>query len=260
MNIVVLVKQTPDTAKLSSRLDGLKLSADGGARIVNPWDEYGIEEGLQLKSKFNGKVTALCVGKPEADEALKRAIAMGVDEAVLVSDPALAGIDSLGTAKILATAIKKIGQVDVVFAGRSSIDGNNSATAVQVAALLDMALISYVAKIETIDPTAGTIRAVRSVEAGREMVSSKLPAVITVVKEINEPRYPSFINIRKAAKQKFPVWGLADLSVDASDIIPQVEWSLELSQARTAEVEIIEGAPAEVAKILADKLIVEKVI
>lgn len=260
MNIVVLVKQTPDTAKLSNRMDGLQLTAEDGPRIVNPWDEYAIEESLQLADKHKGTVTALCLGKPDADDALKRALAMGVKETALISDPALAGVDSLGTARTLAAAIKKIGQVDLVLAGRSSIDGNNAATPAQVAALLDMTLISYVAKIEQLDPAAKTIKAVRTIEAGRETVSSQLPAVMTMVKEINEPRYPSFMNIRKAAKKKIPVWGLADLGLSAADVGPQVSWQMALPPARTAEAEIISGSPAEAASVLVDRLMGEKVI
>lgn len=258
MNIVVLVKQTPDTAKLSSRMDGLQLSAEGGPRIVNPWDEYAIEEGLQLKKRYGGKVTALCVGPADATEALKRAIAMGADEAVLVSDEGVTNGDSLGTARLLAAAVQKIGEVDVVVAGRSSIDSNNAAAAVQVAALLDLAVVSYVAKIEEIDEGAKTIKAIRAIEAGREMVSSRLPAVVTVVKEINEPRYPSFMNIRKAAKKDVPTWSLADLGIETPTA--QVAWAVDVPAARVAEVDIIEGTPEEAAKTLADKLMAEKVI
>jgi len=260
MNIVVLVKQTPDTAKLSARLDGLQLSADGGARIVNPWDEYAIEEGLLLQSKYQGKVTALCVGKAEADEALKRAVAMGVNEAILVSDAVLSNGDSLATARALAAAIRKIGAVDLIIAGRSSIDGNNAATAVQVAALLNFNLLTYVTKIEGIDLATKTMRAIRAIEAGRETVSSHLPAVISVVKEINSPRYPNFMNIKKAAKAVIPVWSLKDLGLSAAEVTPQVTWSLTLPPGRTAQVELISGSPAEAAKILVDKLMAEKVI
>ncbi|MDM8528970.1 electron transfer flavoprotein subunit beta/FixA family protein [Anaerolineales bacterium HSG24] len=259
MKIVVLVKQTPDTAKLSKRMDGLQLSADGGPRIVNPWDEYAIEAGLVLAEKNKGsKVTALCLGKPEATEALKRAIAMGANDAVLISDSVLAQADSLVTAKVLAAAIKKIGEVDLVLAGRSSIDGNNAATAVQIAALLDMSMLSYVASIEAVEE--GSITAVRAVEAGRETVSDNLPAVISVVREINEPRYPSFMKIRKATKAKIPIWGVADLGLSDGDVVPQVLWEMALPPSRNAKIDLINGTPVEAAKLLADKLMSEKVI
>ncbi|GAB4433490.1 MAG: electron transfer flavoprotein subunit beta/FixA family protein [Anaerolineae bacterium] len=264
MNIITLIKQVPDTAQLSSTVDGLRLMSEGGARIVNPWDEYTLETGIQLKETHGGKVTALCLGKPEAVEALKRGLAMGADEAILISDPALEGSDSLATARALVAAIKKIGQFDLVIAGRSAIDGNTAATAVQVAALLEVPQLSYVAAIKAIDAAAKTITVVRLMENGRETVSSKLPAVITVVKEINEPRYPSFMGIRKAAKATIPTWGLADLGLSVAQVGAagsQVSWpQVSLPPAREGGAEIISGSPTEAAKTLADKLAAEKVI
>ncbi len=264
MNIITLIKQVPDTAQLSSSLDGLKLMSAGGARIVNPWDEYTLEAGIQLKETQGGTVTALCLGKPEAVEALKRGLAMGADEAILVSDPALEGSDSLATARALVAAIKKIGQFDLIIAGRSAIDGNTAATAVQVAALLGIPQLSYVAALKAIDPAAKTIQVVRLMENGRETLSSKLPALISVVKEINEPRYPSFMGIRKAAKATIPTWGLADLGLSAAEVGAagsQVSWpQVSLPPTREGGAEIITGSPVEAAKTLADKLAAEKVI
>jgi electron transfer flavoprotein beta subunit len=264
MNIIALIKQVPDTAQLSSSVDGLKLMAEGSPRIVNPWDEYNLETAIQLKEEHGGKVTALCMGRPEAVEALKTALAMGADEAVLISDPALEDSDCLVTARVLTAAINKIGEYDLIIGGRSAIDGNTFATAVQVAALLDAPQISYVAKLKAVDPEAKTISAVRLLEGGRETVTSTLPAVITVVKEINEPRYPSFIGIRRAAKASIPTWEIADLGFEADQVGPsgsQVRWpEVNLPPTREAEVQIIEGSPAEAAKILADKLVQEKAI
>jgi electron transfer flavoprotein beta subunit len=264
MNIIVLVKQVPDTAQLSGSVDGLKLLEPDSPRIINPWDEYALETALQLKEAHGGQVTALCMGRPEAVEALKSGLAMGADEAILISDPALENSDSLATARVLAAAITKIGTFDLVIAGRSGIDGDTWATAVQVAALLDLPQLSYVAELKAVSPSARTITAVRLVEGGRETVSSKLPAAISVVKEINEPRYPSFIGVRKAAKATIPTWGLADLGLEADQVGAagsQVQWpELNAPPARQASVEIIEGSPAEAAKTLADKLAAEKII
>ena len=263
MNIIALIKQVPDTAQLSSTADGLKLMAAGGPRIVNPWDEYVLETAIQLKEAHGGKVTVVCMGKPEATEALKTGLAMGADEAILISDPALEDSDSLVTARVLTAAINEISDYDIIVAGRSAIDGNTAATAVQIAALLDIPQISYVAEIKAVDPSAKTIRAVRLLENARETVSSKLPALITVVKEINEPRYPSFIGIRKAARATIPVWGILPLGFEASQVGQagsQVKWEANLPPAREAKVEIIEGPPAEAARILADRLLAEKII
>jgi electron transfer flavoprotein beta subunit len=264
MNIIVLVKQVPDTAQLSGTVNGLQLLAEDGPRIVNPWDEYAIEEGLKLCEAHGGSVTLLCLGGPGATEALKRGLAMGADEAVLLSDSALANGDTLATARALAAAIQKIGEFDLVLAGRSSIDGSSYATAVQVAALLDLPALSYTAAIKTLDPTQKTITVERLVEAGRETVSSRLPAVVSVVKEINEPRYPSFMQIRKAAKKDIPIWNSAELGLDAAQVGPagsQVTWpQVDLAPVRDAQVEIIKGSAAEAARTLVDRLVNEKII
>ena len=263
MNIIALIKQVPDTAQLSKTVDGLKLMGEGSPRIVNPWDEYTLETGIQLKEAHGGKVTVVCLGKPEATEALKTGLAMGADEAILISDPTMEQSDTLATARILAAAIKKLGDFDIIIGGRSAIDGNSAATAVQLAALLDIPQISYVAKL-AVDPVAKTLKATRLLEGGRERVTGKLPAVITVVKEINEPRYPSFIGIRKAAKATIPTWGIADLGLEAGQVGQagsQAHWpEVTLPPVREANVEIIEGTPAEAAKTLADRLMAEKVI
>ena len=263
MNSVVLIKQVPDTAQLSANTNGLQLM-ESGPRIVNPWDEYALEEALKLRETHGGSVTVLCLGQPDAAEALKRGLAMGADEAVLISDPQLIGGDSLATARALAAAIQKIGEFDLVIAGRSSIDSGNFATAVQVAAILNVSQLSYVAAIKAIDPAAKTITVERLVESGRETVSSKLPVVMSVVKEINEPRYPSFMQIRKAAKKDIPTWGIADLGLDAELVGAagsQARWTqLDLPPVRQTQVEMLTGSADEVANALIDRLLAEKII
>ncbi|MCW1966658.1 MAG: electron transfer flavoprotein subunit beta/FixA family protein [Anaerolineae bacterium] len=261
MNIIALIKQTPDTAKLSRTLNGLQLMADGQPRIVNPWDEYTLETALRLKEKHGGKkVTAVCLGKPEAIEALRTAIAMGVDEAILINDAALAAADSLGTARALVAAIKKIGAYDIIVGGRSAIDGNMGATAVQVATLLGVPMLSYVAALSAVNGAGKSISVVRAMEYGRETVSSSLPCVMTVVKEIAEPRYPNFMGIRKASKAVIPTWKLADLGLSAADVAAKATWSVELPPVRDTNAEMIQGTPAEQAKALVDKLIAGKII
>ena len=263
MRIIALIKQVPDTAQLSPKVDGLQLMQDGQPRIVNPWDEYTLETAIQLKEAHGGKVTVLCVGKPEAAEVLKTGLAMGADEAILISDPALEGSDSLATARVLVAAIRKVGAFDIVVGGRASIDDNYAATAVQVAALLDVPPISYAAEL-TVDPATGSLRAVRLLEGGRETVSSKLPAVVTVVKEINEPRYPTFIGIRKAAGADIPIWTIADLGLEADQVgaagSQMIRSDLTLPPVRDASLELIEGEPAVAARSLVDRLLAEQVV
>ncbi len=128
MNVIALVKQVPDTAQLSGTVDGLRLMEDGGPRIVNPWDDYALETAVRLKESHGGKVTVLTVGRPEAEQALKTGLGIGADDAVLVSDPVLEGSDCLATARVLAAAIQRIGDYDIIVAGRSAIDGNTPRT------------------------------------------------------------------------------------------------------------------------------------
>ncbi len=264
MKAIVLMKQTPDTAQLSASMDGLKLMAEGGPRIVNPWDEYAIETGLTLAEEHGGEAVLLTMGKPESTEAIKTGLAMGCKGATLLTDDAFEDSDSLATARILTAAINQMGDYDIILAGKSAIDGDTAQTAVQVAALLDIPYLGYVAKIEAVDFDAKTITVVRAIDSGRETVTSSLPAVVSVLKEIGEPRYPSFMGIRKAAKAKIPEMGLADLGLSADEVGAagsQVQWpEVTLPPAQETHLELIEGEPEEAAKILVQKLLAEKVI
>ena len=264
MNIVVCTKQVPDSAATLKVNEQSNVSWGEAALVINPWDEYAIEEAIRLKENFGGKVTVLSVGPEQAKEALKQAVAMGCDEAQLISDAAFEGSDALATTHILAQAIKKLGDVDVVIFGKQAIDGDTGLVPAGVARRLSWPLLSYVAKIDDLDPGSKSIKVTRLLEQGRQSVGSKLPAVISVVKEINEPRYPSLMGIRKAAKATIPTWGLADLGLSADQVGPagsNVSWpQVSLPPTREGGAEIISGSPAEAAKILADRLAAEKVI
>jgi electron transfer flavoprotein beta subunit len=190
---------------------------------------------------------------------------MGADQAVLVSDPVCEEGDTLATARALAAAIAKLGDWDIVIAGRSALDGDTAQTAIQVAALLGVPQLTYVARIRQVDFAAKTIMVERLLEGGREVLASKLPCVVAVVKEINEPRYPSFIGIRKAAKATIPTWSAADLGLDPAVLGAAgsgVRWpEVSLPAAREGECEFISGdSPEAIAAALADKLMAEKII
>lgn len=260
MNIIVLLKQVPDLTQLAGPADGPRMLEADAPKVVNPWDEYALETAIQLKEAHGGQVTCLTVGPPQAVEALRTALAMGLDQAVLISDPALTRIDSLATARLLATGIGKLGHYDLIVGGRASIDAAASATAVQVAALLDLPVISYVAELKSVDPVAASVTAIRLLENGRQRVSSRLPALITVVKEINEPRYPSFMGLRQAKKAVIPTWTLADLGLEAGQLKAQVSWQISAAPSREARLEMLQGPPAEAAATLADRLIDDQVI
>ncbi|UCD42687.1 MAG: electron transfer flavoprotein subunit beta/FixA family protein [Chloroflexota bacterium] len=259
MKIVVCVKQVPDTAAKVVVEDGQVTWGDAPL-VINPWDEYAVETALLQEEAHGGEVTAISVGGEDAKEALKHALAMGCSNAILVSDPSLKNADSLVTSQVLAAAIQKLGDVDVVFFGKQAIDGDVGVTAAQTARILGWPSLTLVSAISELDPGTRTISVERSVEEGRQVVSGELPAVVSVVKDIGEPRYPSFMGIRKASRAEIPLWNLAELEVEVSG--PVVEWP-ELSNPPKQEVvtEIISGASSqEIAETLAEKIIEEKVL
>ncbi len=263
MHIVVCVKQTPDSAAKIAVQDGHVTWGDASL-VVNPWDEYAIEEAIRLKEKHGGKSTAISMGPENAKEALKTCIAMGCDEAILISDPVLKGSDALGTSYVLAKAVEKMGDVDIVLFGRQAIDGDTALVPAGVARRLGWAPLTYTIKIAELDAGAKTIKAERLLEQGKQIVTAKLPAVVGTVKDINEPRYPSFMGIRKAAKATIAMWTAADLGCDPTKIGAAgaaMRWPrVYAPPAREGSVEIIDGTPEEIAVKLADKLIADKVI
>ncbi len=264
MNVIACVKQTPDSAA-KLQVESKHVTWGDAPLIVNPWDEYAVEESLLLREKFGGKAVAISMGPESAVEALKTCLAVGCDETYLVSDPALKGSDVSSTAYTLAKAIGKLGDVDLALFGRQAIDGDTGLTSAQVARNLGWTLLTYVIKIVEIDPAAKTIKVERMMEEGRQVCTAKLPAVVSVVKGINEPRYPSFMGIRKAAKTTIPVWKAADLNLEPSKVgvaAAAVTWvDIYPMPAKETKVEMIQGAsPAEIAANLVDKIMAEKVI
>lgn len=259
MHVVVVTKNTPDTEA------AITVDANGGANwgdkmVVNPWDEYSITEAVLLKSAHNVETTILTVGAEQHAEALKHGLAVGIDQAVRIWDPALEGDDSLVYARAVAAAINKLGDVSLVIFGKEFADSASDAHIYQVARLLGWSMLGFVARIEAVDFAGGTIRVQRLTEQGTQTLSGRLPAVISVVKGINEPKYPTFIGIRKAAKAEIPVWSAADLGVSLGGGKVKVERYQELPR-REGQVEMIEGATAQdKAKALVGKLIEEKVL
>ena len=263
MHVVVCVKQTPDSAAKMAVENG-KVSWGDAGLVVNPWDEYAVEEAIRLKEKHGGKATAISLGPDSAKEALKTCLAMGCDEAILISDPAFKGSDALVTSHVLAKAIQKMGDVEIAVFGKQAIDGDTGLVPVGVARRLGWPALSYTSKIDELDPVAKTIKVERLLEQGRQIVTSRLPVVIGTVKDLNEPRYPSFMGIRKAAKANIPTWTAADLGFDPGHIgagASAMRWpSVYPLPAREGTVEILEGTAEEVAAKLADKLMADKVI
>jgi electron transfer flavoprotein beta subunit len=270
LHIIVCAKQTPSTTAVLAVENGTVTWSDPGGSpdIANPWDEYAIEEAIRLKEKHGGTVTAISMGPEEAKEALKTAIAMGCDEAVLIADDAMTGSDTLATSYVLAKAIEKLGDADLVIFGRQAIDGDTGQTSMQVARRLGWAPLSFVAAVDEVDPDGRTITVTRALEAGRHKVRSPLPAALSVLKEINEPRYPSFKGIRRATKymdRELPIWTAADLGVDTAKVGEsgsRVRWpEVYAPPPRDVQVTMIEAdTPQEAAAKLVDKLFEEKVL
>ena len=212
MNIIVCIKQVPDTTDIRIDPETNTLIRSGVASIINPFDVYAIEEGIRLKEKFGGKVTIVTMGPPQAEAALREAISLGADEGILVSDRAFAGSDTWATSYTLSRAIHKIGDYDLIITGKQAIDGDTAQVGPGISAHLDIPQITYVKKIEEIKDK--NIRAERMTEEGFEIIETPLPALITVVKEINEPRLPSLKGKMRAKKAEIKKWGAKDLDVD----------------------------------------------
>ena len=215
MKIIACIKQVPDS-EAKVRAEGGKVSWGDAPLVINPFDEYAVEGALQQKEATNGTVTALCVGPESAKEALKHALAMGADNAILVSDPALNNLDTVGAARILAAAIQKVGGVDMVVFGRQTLDSGSGLTPAQTARVLGWPMLGLAGQIKVED---GSVTVERVIEEGRQIVKAKSPVVISVVQSIGEPRYPSFMGIRKASKAEIPVWSFSDLGVSAPESV-----------------------------------------
>jgi electron transfer flavoprotein beta subunit len=237
-----------------------KVSWGDAPLVINPWDEYAVEAALQLSETHGGDVVAVSMGDENAKEALKHALAMGCSEAILVNDPALAGVDSQAAARILAAAVQKVGDVDAVAFGKQAIDSDTGLMAAMVARVLGWPALTLLSVISDLDAGSGTIKAERAMEEGRQVVESKLPIVFSIVKNYGEPRYPSFMGIRKASKAEIPEWTAADLGIDPPTSV--VSWpEMMAPPVKDITSEIIEGdSPEDIAARLADKIMEEKVL
>lgn len=258
MHIVVCMKQVPRDNSVKINPD-LSIDASGIEQIMNLFDEYAVEEALQWNEKLGGKVTVLSIGPEEWRDQIRRALAMGATDSLLLNDPQFAGLDTIGAAKVAAAAIKKLGDVNLVVCGRNSTDDESGAFGPALARLLGWSQLTYVGKVA--DLTEQKITAERHLEEVVETVESSLPAVITVVKGINEPRYPSLLRIRKVAKAEVPTWSAADIGVDAAALRPGVSVSARVPPPARPRGEVIDGgSAAEKVRKLVDKLVEAQVI
>jgi electron transfer flavoprotein beta subunit len=255
MNVIVCLKQVPGTTEVKINPETNTLIRQGIENIINPFDRYALEEGVRLKEKHGGKVTAISMGPPQAADMLKEAISQGADEAVLLSDRAFAGADTWATAFALAGAIKKLGQFDLVICGRQSTDGDTAQVGPELAEMLGIPFLSYVGQIEEI--TAGQIRIKRMIDEGHEVVQSPLPAVMTVSKEINVPRLPSLRGVLKSKSAKIPVWTIKEIETDPNKVGlagSSTKVIKIFTPKREKKAEVIKGEPQDQVDYLINKL------
>lgn len=211
MRIIVPIKQVPETNAVRMDEKTGTMIREGVEAIINPLDLYAIELALRLREQRGGEVVAISMGPPKAMTALKEAIAMGCDSAVLVSDKKFAGADTWATSYVLAAAIRRIGQADLILCGERATDGDTGQVGPGIAAFLDLPVASYVGKLDKIDDAGVTVH--RLVEEGYEVLDVRLPCVLTVVKEVGDPRLPTLRGKQRAKQAAIPAWSAAELDV-----------------------------------------------
>jgi electron transfer flavoprotein beta subunit len=218
VNIIVTIKQVPETSKVKMDPVTGTMIRDGVESIINPLDLYAIETANQLREAHGGKVTVLSMGPANAEKALREAIAMGCDDAVLVTDRAFAGADTWSTSYVLARSIQKLGDFDLVLCGERATDGDTGQVGPNIAAALDLPIATYVSGIESIDPEKREIIVWRMTEYGYEKLQMTLPALLTVVKEISFPRLPTLRGKQRARSIQIPVFHSGNLDVETDKI------------------------------------------
>lgn len=216
MNIIIPIKQVPETGDVQMDKETGTMIRSGSKSIVNPLDLYALETGLRLKELHGGTVTVLTMGPSSAVKVLKEAIAMGCDAAVHLSDRAFGGSDTWATSYVLAKAVEKLGIPDLIITGERATDGDTGQVGPALASWLDMALVSYVSSVEVIE--GKQLVAERLIEEGYQQVRSSLPALITVVKEIASPRLPTLSGKKRSMACTIPVWGAQDIGCDVGKI------------------------------------------
>lgn len=258
MKVAVLIKQTPDTAELPKvSAEEVKSGAVKTTMVINPWDEYAAEEAIQLSDRYGADTVAITMGVSTATDALKHALAMGISEARLIDSSGVSG-DMWTTAAILAAAVRAEGDVDLVITGKQSVDENSSSVFIGVGCKLGFPVIANVVRV--VDIAGNRITVERVVDGVQETVSAALPAVISVGKEINDPRYPSFMGIRKANRATIPVVKAGELPT--GELVKRTNWTnIRKPEEKAAACIIFGGATAaEKAAKLVDALMAEKVL
>ena len=254
MKYIVCIKQVPEIEGVKINPETGTLIREGVKSIINPYDLYALEAALQMKERYGGKIILLSMGPPQAEEALREAISYGADEAILLSDRAFAGADTLATSYTLAQAIKKIGHYDIIFCGKQAIDGDTAQVGPELAQRLNLPYVTYVRKIELKE---NSLIVERDLDDGYQIIQITLPALLTIVKEIGEPRVPSIRGKMRAKKLQIPIWTAKDIEAKEEKI------GISGSPTRVLKIfspplrgkkEIISGSLEEQVKTLWEKI------
>lgn len=251
MKIVVCLKQVPESQNVRLDPETFNLQREGVQSIINPFDLYALEEGLRVREQQGGEVIVLSMGPPQAASALREALTYGADRAILLSDRAFAGADTWATAFTLAAAIRRLGGAELIFCGKQAIDGDTAQVGPELAAFLGIPHVAWARKLVFTD--ADILRVERLLDHGYDQVEVQLPALITVVKEINTPRLPSFKAKLRAKTATIPVWSLAELDVAADQVGYQGSFTRVVKifpPPPRGEREILRGSPEDLAAAL----------
>lgn len=266
MHVVVCVKSVPETTEVEFDPRTGAMLREGVKAIVNPFDMFAIEESIRLVEAHGGQVTALCMGPPQAESELRHVLALGCQRAILLSDRAFAGSDTWATAYALSLAIRALGPVDLVVCGRQAIDGDTGQVGPGIANQLDMPQLTYVWRIRELDITARRIVVERMLEDGAEIVAAPLPAVVTVLKGINIPRYPTRRRLRRARAAEIPIWTPqhlthADPQLLGLDGSPTQVVRIFTPLRRSGQVHMLDGDNLEQAvAALVERMLAERVV
>lgn len=253
MNIVVCLKQVPDTTAVRIDPKTGTLIREGVPSIINPEDKHALEEALRLKDEYGAKVTIISMGPPQAQNALREALCMGADEAILITDRAFAGADTLATSKALAGALRKL-EYDIVFAGRQAIDGDTAQVGPEIAEHLDIPQVTYVQDVKV---EGETLYINRALEDGYEIIEVKAPVLLTAIKELNEPRYMNARYIFDSANKEIKIWSANDIDVEKAELgLAGSPTKVKKSMTKEAkgQGEIVDKPAAEAAAYVIQKM------
>lgn len=266
LHIVVCIKQVPDSAQIRVHPVTNTIMRQGVPAIVNPFDLFALEEALRLKDRLGARITVLSMGPPQAEEALRKCLSYGADETILVTDKAFAGADTLATTYVLASAIRqldKLNPVDLVFAGKQTIDGDTAQVGPGIAIRLGWQLLTYVSKMREIDKDSRRIAVERRAEGGVQVLESRLPCVVTMLEGTNEMRFAGMAGMFRAARYEVPQWdrsraGIEDVTKVGLKGSPTVVAQVFGPKPKAVKAQAIDGdTPRAMADALLDRLFAE---